>query len=64
MKPLMKMFMDCIKIYSSYSIASTKKVHIFKAWKHIVAAPKNRPKWMPEKISKPFVHKEKIEKLA
>jgi two-component sensor histidine kinase len=25
MKPLMKMFMDCIKIYSSYSIASTKR---------------------------------------
>jgi Non-histone chromosomal protein MC1 len=42
----------------------TKKVHVFKAWKHIIAAPKDRPKWMPEKISKPFVHKEKIEKLA
>jgi Non-histone chromosomal protein MC1 len=41
----------------------TKKVHIFKAWKHIVAAPKERPKWMPEKISKPFVHKEKIETI-
>lgn len=41
----------------------TKKVHIFKAWKEVVAAPKNRPDWMPEKISKPFVKKEKIEKL-
>jgi hypothetical protein len=41
----------------------TKKVHIFKAWKHIVAAPKERPKWMPEKISKHFVKKEKIETI-
>lgn len=39
----------------------TKKVHVFKAWKHMVEAPKNRPDWMPEKISKPFVKKEKIE---
>jgi hypothetical protein len=41
----------------------TKKVHIFKAWKQIVKAPKNRPSWMPEKISKPFVKKEKIETI-
>jgi hypothetical protein len=41
----------------------TKKVHVFKAWKELVAAPKNRPNWMPEKISKPFVKKEKIEKI-
>ena len=41
----------------------TKKVHIFKAWKQIVKAPKNRPSWMPEKISKPFVKKEKIENI-
>jgi hypothetical protein len=41
----------------------TKKVHVFKAWKHVVAAPKNKPSWMPEKISKPFVKKEKIEKI-
>ena len=39
----------------------TKKVHVFKAWKQIVEAPKNRPGWMPEKINKPFVKKEKIE---
>jgi hypothetical protein len=38
-------------------------VHVFKAWKELVAAPKNRPDWMPEKISKPFVKKEKIEKI-
>ena len=41
----------------------TKKVHVFKAWKELVATPKNRPNWMPEKISKPFVKKEKIEKI-
>jgi hypothetical protein len=41
----------------------TKKVHVFKAWKELVTAPKNKPKWMPEKISKPFVKKEKIEKI-
>ncbi|MDD3041778.1 MAG: non-histone chromosomal MC1 family protein [Methanosarcinaceae archaeon] len=41
----------------------TKKVHVFKAWKEFVEAPKNRPNWMPEKISKPFVKKEKIEKI-
>jgi hypothetical protein len=41
----------------------TKKVHIFKAWKEEVEAPKNRPDWMPEKISKPFVKKEKIERI-
>jgi len=41
----------------------TKKVHIFKAWKQVVKAPENRPSWMPEKISKPFVKKEKIETI-
>jgi Non-histone chromosomal protein MC1 len=41
----------------------TKKVHVFKAWKQLVKAPKIKPAWMPEKISKPFVKKEKIEKL-
>lgn len=41
----------------------TKKVHIFKAWKQVVKAPKNRPSWMPEKISKPFVKKERIETI-
>ena len=39
----------------------TKKVHIFKAWKQLVKAPENKPDWMPEKIRKPFVKKEKIE---
>ncbi len=41
----------------------TKKVHVFKAWKQIVEAPKNKPSWMPEKINKPFVKKEKIETI-
>ena len=41
----------------------TKKVHVFKAWKQLIKAPENRPAWMPEKISKPFVKKEKIEQI-
>jgi hypothetical protein len=41
----------------------TKKVHVFKAWKQTVKAPEKRPEWMPEKISKPFVKKEKIETI-
>lgn len=39
----------------------TKKVHIFYAWKEIIEAPENKPKWMPNKINKPFVKKIKIE---
>lgn len=39
------------------------KYHVFKAWKEIVPAPKNRPKWMPEKINKPFVLKIGIERI-
>ena len=41
----------------------TKKVHIFKGWKEIIDAPKNKPSWMPDKINKPFVKKEKIETI-
>ncbi|WNY27711.1 non-histone chromosomal MC1 family protein [Methanolapillus ohkumae] len=41
----------------------TKKVHVFKAWKELVDAPKNRPSWMPPKINKPFVKKVEIVKL-
>jgi len=41
----------------------TKKVHIFKGWKEIVNAPKNKPNWMPDKINKPFVKKTGTEKL-
>ncbi len=41
----------------------TKKVHIFKGWKEIVPAPKNKPEWMPDKINKPNVKKIGMEKL-
>ena len=41
----------------------TKKVHVFKAWKQVVKAPKSKPDWMPDKINKPFVKKEKIETI-
>jgi hypothetical protein len=41
----------------------TLKVHIFKGWKEIVNAPKNKPAWMPDKINKPFVKKAGIETL-
>lgn len=41
----------------------TKKVHVFKGWREHVKAPENKPEWMPEKIWKPFVKKEKIETL-
>jgi hypothetical protein len=41
----------------------TKKTHVYKAWREVVAAPKNKPKWMPDKINKPNVKKVGIEKL-
>lgn len=41
----------------------TKKVHVFKAWKKQVKAPDNRPTWMPEKVWKPNVKKEKVETI-
>ena len=41
----------------------TKKVHVFKGWKKVVDAPKNKPDWMPDKIKKPFVKKVEIQKL-
>ena len=39
------------------------KYHVFKAWKEIVSAPKNKPVWMPDKISKPFVQKVGLERI-
>ncbi len=39
----------------------TKKVHIFKGWKETVPAPKNKPKWMPDKINRPHIKKVGIE---
>ncbi len=41
----------------------SKKIHIFKGWKEIVSAPKNKPAWMPDKINKPNVEKVGIENL-
>jgi len=41
----------------------TKKLHVFKAWKAIVDAPKNKPAWLPDKINKAFVEKVKIEPI-
>lgn len=41
----------------------SKKIHIYKAWKETVSAPKNKPKWMPDKINKPNVKKVGVEKL-
>ncbi len=41
----------------------TKKVHIFKGWKVLVSAPKNKPSWMPAKINKPNVKKAGVENL-
>ncbi len=41
----------------------TKKIHIFKGWKEMIKAPKNKPSWMPDTINKPFVKKTGIEKL-
>ncbi len=42
----------------------TKKVHIFKGWKELVPAPKNKPDWLPDKINKPFVKKVGTEKIG
>ena len=41
----------------------TKKIHIYKGWKEVVSAPKNKPKWMTAKINKPNVKKVSIELL-
>jgi hypothetical protein len=42
----------------------SKKIHIFKGWKEMVPAPKNKPAWMPDKINKPNVEKVGVEKLG
>ncbi|TAN39821.1 MAG: chromosomal protein MC1 [Candidatus Methanoperedens sp.] len=41
----------------------TNKIHIYNGWRELVAAPKNKPNWMPDKINKPNVKKVGIEKL-
>jgi len=42
----------------------TKKIHVYKGWTETVAAPKNKPKWMPAKINKPNVKKVGVELLG
>jgi hypothetical protein len=42
----------------------TKRVHIFKGWTEVVAAPKNKITGMPSKINKPNVKKVGVETLA
>ncbi|MCL7414017.1 MAG: non-histone chromosomal MC1 family protein [ANME-2 cluster archaeon] len=39
----------------------TKKLHVYEGWREEVAAPKNKPSWMPDKIKKPNVKKINIE---
>lgn len=41
----------------------TKKAHIYEGERDKVAAPLNKPEWMPEEVWKPNVRKIKIEKL-
>jgi len=43
--------------------ARNKEDTHIQGWKQIIAAPKNKPDWMPDKINKPFVKKVGIEKL-
>lgn len=33
------------------------KLHIFKGWKDTVPAPKNKPEWMKDMVTKPFASK-------
>lgn len=41
----------------------TKKIHLFTGSRKQVAAPDNRPDWMPAKIWKPVVKKKGIKKI-
>lgn len=41
----------------------TKNVHVFMAWRELIDAPEVRPAWLPAKVWKPFVKKEKVVKL-
>jgi len=41
-----------------------KESTCFQSMKQIVEAPKNKPSWMPEKISKPFVNKREKSKQS
>jgi hypothetical protein len=41
----------------------TKKIHIFKSWTEVVAAPNNKITGMPTTINKPKVKKVRVETL-
>jgi len=41
----------------------TKRVHVFTGWREQVAAPANRPSWMPAQIWKSRVKKQGVEHL-
>jgi hypothetical protein len=42
---------------------STDRLHIFRGGRKRVAAPENRPDWLPSQIWKPIVKKTKLEHL-
>ena len=39
----------------------TKRVHVFKGWREKVAAPANRPSWMPAEVWKANVKKLRVD---
>ncbi|MGC8884944.1 MAG: non-histone chromosomal MC1 family protein [Candidatus Nanoarchaeia archaeon] len=41
----------------------TDRIHVFKGARKRVAAPENRPEWLPSQIWKPVVKKVKLEHL-
>ncbi|OYT62481.1 chromosomal protein MC1 [Methanosarcinales archaeon ex4484_138] len=41
----------------------TRKIHVYKAWRENVPAPKNKPDWMPDVINKPHVKKVEIQTI-
>ena len=41
----------------------TNRVHVFKGWTEMVAAPSNAPSWLPDKIKKANVKKLRIERV-
>ncbi len=41
----------------------TNRVHVFKGWREQVAAPKNGPDWLGDKVWRSNVKKQGIEKL-
>ena len=41
----------------------TKRVHVFKGWREQVAAPKNSPSWLPDKVWKANVKKLRVDHI-